>query len=340
MVTMPKVIAVVLTYNRKDLLKKCLSAVYAQSRKCDSVIVIDNASTDGTEQMLLAGDFPNLKTYTLSHNIGASGGFSAGFRVAYQDGADFVWMMDDDVIPDPDALERLLDADAVLERKEVAHAFLLSTAFTEEGLVTNTPSLDQRLNKIDYQNWPALLEHSLVPLCRATFVSILVPRYTLTEHGIPIASMFIWGEDSEYTLRVSQSRPGFLVGNSKVQHLRQKSGAINIVTEDSPTRIKYHRHYIRNEVFVLRKYYRSRRLVLFVLRHVSMMIKLLLKGEVNKAQIVSRGLTESMFYAPVQEPATAPLEALGVTARSPLAVSGAAEESQPSMVALEGLQTL
>ncbi|MBQ0778927.1 MAG: glycosyltransferase, partial [Pseudomonas sp.] len=71
---MKKVYAVVLTYNRKDLLKRSLDAIFSQTRCCDGVIVIDNASSDGTESMLMQADYPGLQLYVLSHNIGASGG--------------------------------------------------------------------------------------------------------------------------------------------------------------------------------------------------------------------------------------------------------------------------
>ena len=50
---MDKIYAVVLSYKRKDLLKRCLDGIGAQSRPCDAIIVVDNASNDGTEEMLL-----------------------------------------------------------------------------------------------------------------------------------------------------------------------------------------------------------------------------------------------------------------------------------------------
>ncbi len=312
---MNKIFAVVLTYNRKDLLKRCLDAIYAQTRPCDGVIVIDNASTDGTEQMLLQERFPFLKVYVLSENIGASGGFNAGFRIAYKNGADFVWMMDDDVIPEPDALLRLEESDALLNSEGIDHSYLLSTAYTEKGLITNSPHLDDRLNRINYQNWPLTLQHGIVPIRRATFVSILVPRSTLSEHGLPLASMFIWGEDSEYTLRITEDAPGFLVGASKVQHLRQESGSIDIVAERNPNRIEYHRHLIRNEMFVARKYYKQRRVVMATLHQWKVMFKLLRRGEFHKAGIVLRGLMESGRFRPMSEPADAPIETLGVSVR-------------------------
>lgn len=313
---MQKIFAVVLTYNRKDLLARCLEAIYAQTRRCDGVIVVDNASSDGTEQMLLESGHPDLEIHVLSRNIGASGGFNAGFRLAYQSGADMVWMMDDDVIAEPDALERLLEADKVLEDKGMERSFLLSTAYTETGLITNAPSLDCRPNRIRYENWPLTLGHGLAPIRRGTFVSILVPRATLENYGLPIASMFIWGEDTEYTLRVTEKAPGYLVGNSRVLHLRQENGSIDIKAETNQARLKYHRHYIRNEVFVARKYYRQRRAVLTVLHQVRVMGQLAARGELNKARIVLQGLLESGRFTPGTEPANAPLESLGVEVRS------------------------
>lgn len=316
---MKTVFAVVLTYNRKDLLKRSLDAIYAQTRRCDAVIVIDNASSDGTESMLLAAGYPGLQLYVLSHNIGASGGFSAGFRLAFQEGADFVWMMDDDVIAGPEALQRLMEADALLESQSTERAFLLSTAFTESGLITNSPSVDNRRNRIDYETWPLTLEHGLLPVRRATFVSILVPRATLDEYGLPIAAMFIWGEDTEFTLRVTGKVPGYIVGNSKVLHLRQESGAINIMAENNPSRLKYHRHFFRNEIFVARKYYRNRRLIISVFKQLLLIFRLLRIRKIDKARIVFQGLLESREFYPTIEQASAPVEDLGVTVRSPTA---------------------
>lgn len=313
---MQQVFAVILTYNRKDLLKRCLDAVLAQTRPCDRVIVIDNASHDGTQQMLLEARYPNLEVHVLSSNIGASGGFNAGFRIAYQKGADFVWMMDDDVIPDPDALQRLLEADELLSRRGIERAFLLSSAFTENGHATNTPTLSMRSNRIGYPGWPELAGDGLLPVQSATFVSILVPRATLAEHGVPIAPMFIWGEDTEYTLRITQDRPGFLVGTSKVLHLRQENGPINILTENSPTRLKYHRHFIRNKVFIARKYSGRGRVVPLEMYGIARLLyQVLRQGQFGKFSIILRGLLDSIRFSPGTEAADTPIESLGVSIR-------------------------
>lgn len=336
---MDKIFAVILTYNRKDLLRQCLAAVDAQTRRCDGVIVVDNGSSDGTEDMLLGLDMPGLEVHVLSRNIGASGGFSAGFRIAYQRGADMLWIMDDDVIPEPDALDKLLDADRTLAELDQPRAFLLSRAYSETGLLTNVPVVDDRPNRLAYQDWPRLMEHGLVPVRRGTFVSILVPRQTVERYGLPIASMFIWGEDSEFTLRVTQTSPGYLVANSKVLHLRQISGALDIDTEQNPVRLRCHRHLVRNEVFITRQFFRRRRVVRILASQFMVMARLARRRKFAKAWIVFGGILDSLRFQPKPEPADAPVENLGIQVR----VAGRPVVARPGLegdeaVAVPGLQ--
>ncbi|MBB3189393.1 glycosyltransferase family 2 protein [Halomonas cerina] len=306
---MTKVIAVILTYNRKELLRQCLDAVYSQTTPCDQVFVIDNASTDGTQDMLEDMPYPDLLIHRLSQNLGAAGGFNIGFRLAYQHGADFVWMMDDDVIPKPTALQRLLEANALLKTQEVEYSYLLSTAFTEGGLVTNTPEVSHHKNRIGYHSWPLLAEHGLVAVSRGTFVSILVPRLTLETSGLPILSMFIWGEDAEFTLRITKTAPGFLVGASQVLHVRQGSGSISILSEDNPARFKYYKHFIRNNIYMAKQYRPFHRRVSVLLRYLRMAFTLLGRGQYQKARVVMQGLMASMYFAPHLEAAGDPVDA-------------------------------
>ncbi|MFD2189584.1 glycosyltransferase family 2 protein [Pistricoccus aurantiacus] len=305
---MPNVIAVILTYNRQELLQRCLDAVYSQTQPCSRVLVIDNASTDGTREMLNSLRLPNLEVHVLSRNLGAAGGFNLGFRLAYQKGADFIWMMDDDVIPTPEALERLCEAEGVLKASNTEYSYLLSAAFTEDGLATNTPVVDTSKNSIGYPDWTQLIEHGLIAIQRGTFVSILVPRATLATFGLPIASMFIWGEDTEFTLRVTRTTPGYLVGNSRVLHLRQKNGAVTILSEENPARIEYFKYSIRNNLYVAKKYSLFRQYAFLMLKDLNWLIRLLRRGQFQKAKVVMKGIIGSIGFSPQVEAADAPFD--------------------------------
>ena len=325
---MEQIFAVVLSYKRKDLLKRCLEAISQQNRRCDGIVVVDNASHDGTEEMLQQLPLANLKIYVLSRNTGASGGFSAGFRIAYQLGAAFVWMMDDDVIPEPDALQQLIEARQRLLAQGQPHSFLLSLAYTEDGQLTNVPRVDERTNAIDYGNWPALLDLGVIPVRPATYVSILVPRESLERHGLPLAPMFMWGDDTEFTLRISQEAPGYLVAASKVRHLRRVSGTIDICRETDPARIALHRHFIRNEFFVARRYSGKRRMVSVLLSRMLLVVRLVRGGQFTRAKIVLHGLREAFGFNPSIEAADAPIEALGVSVRQLSPVLAILERAQ------------
>lgn len=309
---MKRILAVVVTYNRKDLLQRCLSAITAQTRACDDIVVVDNGSTDGTAEMLAESWGNRVQAHLLSPNIGSAGGYSAGVRIAYAQKADFIWLMDDDVIPDPDALEKLLQADRLLESKGLERAFVCSTPWTPEGEVTNVPGIDTRRNRIHYRNWPFLLEHRMMPVKRSTFVSFLLPRAMVTEYGLPLAPMFIWGEDTEYTTRITRRCPGYIVGDSKVVHVRSLSGLLSIVTETNPVRIAYHRHHVRNHLYITRVYSGRGKLFRKLLTKSRLVARLVVGGEFHKAGVVGRGMLESLFFNPAVEPADASTQALGV----------------------------
>ena len=103
-----RVCAIVVTFNRKQLLRECLHSILAQTRLPDAILVVDNASTDGTPA-LLAEEFPNLCVLRMADNRGGSAGFHAGMRWAFERGFDWFWVMDDDIEAYPHALGAMLE---------------------------------------------------------------------------------------------------------------------------------------------------------------------------------------------------------------------------------------
>lgn len=301
----PGVCAVVLTYNRKDMLERCLAALAGQTHRCDRILVVDNASIDGTPTMLAKHWGDTVDVYSLRKNVGAAGGFNIAMRLAYSLGAELIWAMDDDVIAEPDSLEQLLKAYALLGKSGVTPPYLVSLPYSTTGQLTEMPDLDRRRNVLGFPAWAEFLDQGLVPTLGATFASILLPRDTLRVHGVPIASMFIFGEDREYTVRITRGAPGFLVGASRVLHARKLEGVLSTLNETNPTRLGYHYYLHRNTTSTIFAYERMGQRWLHLWRQTAMVLKLLARGRLHRAWIVVSGTIAGLFFRPRPEPADA-----------------------------------
>ncbi|WP_447008849.1 glycosyltransferase [Saccharothrix sp. DSM 118769] len=211
------VAAVVVTYNRKDKLPTVLDHVLAQTQKPDLLVIVDNASTDGTDEVLRRYEGTDgVVLLRLEENTGGAGGFATGMNKAYELGADFVWIMDDDCYANPDALEALLTG---LAKAEETMGMQLPFACSLVKWVDG--SICEMNNPVTTWDWGRLIskgqESVLVQHC--SFVSVLFPRWALTKHGLPLREYFIWFDDQEYTLRLSRaSGPGVQVLSSVVVH--------------------------------------------------------------------------------------------------------------------------
>jgi rhamnopyranosyl-N-acetylglucosaminyl-diphospho-decaprenol beta-1,3/1,4-galactofuranosyltransferase len=195
------VCALVVTYNRRDLLDECLRAIDAQTVRPDELILVDNASTDGTSE-LLAGrgylDRPDVRLLRLDENLGSSGGFARGFEAARESDAEWLWTMDDDAEPAPDCLERLLESPPARER---GTACVCPKVVYADGSLNDVMRADfrRRLRPLPAERYrdghhPAIGVTSFVgPLYRMAAVRATDP---------PKAEFFVWGDDVEYSLRL------------------------------------------------------------------------------------------------------------------------------------------
>ncbi len=232
----------VVTYNRLSLLRECLGALAAQTRRPDEVLVIDNASSDGTAAAVAAA-FPWVRLQVLSSNEGGAGGFHEGLCSAHAAGAEWVWLMDDDTIPQPEALARLLEAPSRLPAEDPP-VLLASRAVWDDGQLhpMNAPGFERD----DVSRVVAGCERGLMPLRTATFVSLLVHRNAVDRYGLPFKHYFIWSDDIEYTARILRHERGYLVPTSIVHH---KTSTPYTAVSTSGGRFYYH---IRNTLFMVR----------------------------------------------------------------------------------------
>lgn len=236
--------AVVVTYNRKELLCRCLAALQAQNTVKPDILVIDNASTDGTEQAVKTLAIPGLQYYNTGRNLGGAGGFSFGVRAAVQAGYEYLWLMDDDTLPEPDALQAFLRVD---KEHRGHYGWLSSRALTPEG--EDQPMNRQR--KTPYRDIDGY-EQPLIPSVMASFVSLFMRAETVRQVGLPVAEFFIWSDDWEYTRRISRQMPCYTVSASRVVHAMKNSTVVNIAA-DVPARWERYRYFYRNDVYLYRR---------------------------------------------------------------------------------------
>lgn len=291
----PKVVALVVTYNRKQLLQECLAAIAAEDYPVSSIIVIDNASTDGTNALFTKGgplSGNSLINYRrMGENLGGAGGFKEGLRVAAESNADWVWLMDDDCIPYSNTLSELVKARERIGQRGVEPSFLASTVYGPEGEFMNVPTVDVRPTENGYADWYIGLADGMVEIEFATFVSLLVNRRAIDDLGLPVGSFFIWGDDIEYTTRLTHNfGPAYLVGASQVLHKRANAKSLDIQNENDPRRIALFHYLYRNNLIVQRCHYGRSQVNKLIYRDLKAAIRCLYKGDGGSAVRRARSL--------------------------------------------------
>jgi rhamnopyranosyl-N-acetylglucosaminyl-diphospho-decaprenol beta-1,3/1,4-galactofuranosyltransferase len=236
------VAAVVVTYNRKTLLLQCLDALRAQSRPLQMTYVVDNASTDGSASALAAHDQTALTVISLTRNTGGAGGFRTGMQAAHERGHRWLWIMDDDCRPNPGALAELL---AAYQRfpADMAPLILASKVEWRDGRVHphNVVAVDSRDKDFLYICAGA----GMLAIRAASFVSILVDRRAIDQHGLPLSAYFLYMDDIEWTSRVLRHGRGVLVPASVALHDTPEPSA---TMDATPPRFYL---YLRNSLWML-----------------------------------------------------------------------------------------
>ncbi len=235
-----------MAFNRKDLLVESLSALALQTRPCDAIVVVDNASTDGSGAAALAVA-PKIDLVTLDRNTGGAGGFATGIaRALAAHNADWVWLMDDDTIPTPTALDELLHmAIADDESGQASIVVAGSRVVWHDG--TDHPMNTPRENPFASRREAARArELGGLAVRSSSFVSMLIRASRIREVGLPIADYFIWNDDFEYSVRLIRGHRGIFVPASVVVH---KTKVLGSTDADPGARFFYE---VRNKVWLMR----------------------------------------------------------------------------------------
>jgi GT2 family glycosyltransferase len=219
----PHLVAVVVTFNRLDQLQITVERLLAEA--CDLVLVVDNASSDGTADWLAAQSDPRLHVLRLTENSGGAGGFEAGLAMARDRwNPDWCVLMDDDARPMPGACAAFRSVAANIDPDTGAVGVIGAAVLLPDGRVSemNRPGLNPfwhmdlllqtfvkgnragfHLDDAAYAPGAAARDIDL-----SSFVGYFVSRGTLARAGLPEGGLFIYGDDVLYSLRLRRKGIG------------------------------------------------------------------------------------------------------------------------------------
>ncbi len=214
--------AVIVTYNRRELLLRCVQSVLIQSVKVNTLYIIDNASTDGTYEFLTVNGIPlsplaqvasdnivlsalssanakikgiDIHYLRLMKNKGGAGGFYEGMKAAFIDKPDFIWIMDDDGYPSANCLEKQLEFSDFYD-----YVMPISLDPEKKDMLTwFIRKKNKRWTRSYYELRKSFndgIMYAAVP-----FNGLLMSRKLIERVGYPKKEMFIWGDDFEHQYR-------------------------------------------------------------------------------------------------------------------------------------------
>ena len=230
------VCAVVVTYNRKELLIKCLKSLLKQTTPLQAIIIIDNNSTDNTEELLLQENYithitdknnkkttqtttindTTIKYIRLPENVGGAGGFYEGVKTAYEDNYDWVWIMDDDAFPTENCLEKLTpyyDTEDTVALASLKVDLDDNILYHHRGYFNFSHGLP-----IQEHITPEDTQRKVTDIDMASFVGLLVKREAISKIGFPKKEFFIHADDLEYCIRLRSQGKIKLINDSIIKH--------------------------------------------------------------------------------------------------------------------------
>lgn len=199
---MKKICAVIVTYNRPELLCRCVEKLLAQDHPLD-ILIYDNHSTKDTKAMLSEKGLLNERVtfYYAESNTGGSGGFYNGMEMLVKKDYDALWLMDDDGYPiSANTLSAIID---VWKRLGYENKCILnSLVVCDENTLKLSFSMDR---EFDGRKMRERAENGLLKDLNSPFNGTFVPVNLARKIGYPMKEFFVYGDETEYMLRAKSA---------------------------------------------------------------------------------------------------------------------------------------
>jgi GT2 family glycosyltransferase len=231
------VAAVVLAFSREDDLKKVIDHLKNQTRKLDEIIVL----FQGTNPNILAWlNQQSGITVRQQGNLGSAGGFTSGIKMAMEKGHQWTWLLDDDAVPELNALAEMTGCKYFDSAKT---GFLASIVTKPDGQVYMSPTAE------DSNNWyGTVMQDGCVPVIGSSWIGCLVSSQSILDFGLPMEVFFMYEEDVEFTSRVARVRKSYCVVKSVIVHYQKG----NFDPFTSKVDMLKHGYHVRNHFATIR----------------------------------------------------------------------------------------
>lgn len=203
-----KLVAVIVTYNRLEKLKKTIASYESQTVSCSDLVIINNCSTDGTEEYLekwkLRQTPFNKHIIKTESNLGGSGGFYKGMKYAISLSPNWIWVADDDAYPDSRVFASLYNY--LMNNNCEKIACITSAVYTADGKI----ALEHRRRIDKGIIWKEVIipesdySKDFFKLTVSSYVGSMYNTKALLAKGLTLDNLFIYFDDSEHSIRISE----------------------------------------------------------------------------------------------------------------------------------------
>lgn len=254
---------VLVTYNRREKLIKALECYEKQIFLPTYILIVDNCSTDGTQDILSSWkETPSgykKEVIFLDKNAGGSGGYYIGMEAAAKKDAEWIWLADDDAYPRQDALQKLNDYYEKLSEEKKAKTAALCSAVYNNGKIHAGHRNRLKLSKfkctieaVDESEYKKPFRLDVF-----SYVGACIKKEALLRAGFVERDYFIYSDDREHSLRIRKEGYILCIPESIIDH---------DTPPFRPNEINWKRYYgKRNDFLMIRKHFPGR---YFVLRYI------------------------------------------------------------------------
>ena len=243
-----KYAVVIVTYNRKNLLRECISRIENQTVPVHKIIIVNNASTDGTKEYLeeLAVKGNLYQVIECPENIGGAGGFAKGIAEAVKNTVDCVLIIDDDAMLAADYMEKLLEA----KKRNPKYGAFAGCVKVDGKIDTYHRKMLSKAGLFLKRCDESLYRSRYFECEIASFCGMLVDRDIIEKIGLPHAEYFILHDDTEYSLRIHKWSNFLVVSDAVLNH---KTKIYEVKTR--PRRYDWRDYYeIRNRILYVKEH--------------------------------------------------------------------------------------